>query len=301
MIMISYTNARGEEIILDDTETPYKGWMFSSEGLEAPELEYVEVTYADGSTEIIAVNVKPRDVTLYFYNSTRSQQEDEGLRVLKQKLIQSGIKKGDWGKLMIRRKDGRKLYLDCVYTGGFDDCKRTHPRMVKFALMFHAEDPYFHDDFDTKYTIKQTEGYLYFRPEPLLYMGSDIYMRSAEASTQNELYVSGEKVYPKIIINGPAENISIVNNTTGRQITLSSSVVLEAGEQITIITENRKRKITKKNKYNVTTNIMRYLTASSSLNFWLVRGSNDITFTNSATTKQSYLQFIYKEGYLSAL
>ena len=301
MILVSYTNARGETVVLDDTERTFLGELYGREGVEAPALEYVEITYADGSTEILAVNIKPRDVTLYFWVPTRQPHHRVMLEAIKQKLIQSGIKSGDWGKLMIRRPDGHALYLDCVYTGGFDEFVREWPNLGKFSLTFHAEDPLFHDDFETVYVFEDLGDMLYFEPEPKLYFREgDLFMRSGSATTENVIQIDGEKVYPKITITGPAANIGIINVTTGKQIVLSIDVVLGSGDTITIVTEKLKSRSITMKQNGVTTNLLNKLTAASSLNFWLARGQNRIQFTNASVGAQSSLQFVYKEGYLSA-
>lgn len=337
-VLLSYTNARGEEIVLDDTERSFLGELYGREGTEAPELDYSEVTYADGSTEILAINPKPREVTFYFWAPTGKPHLREAFEELKQKLIQTGNKSGGWGKLMVRRPDGRQLYLDCAYTGGLDEFVREYPRVAQFALTFRARDPYFYDGFEQTYTIRQNDkdGYLFM--DPGLYMAdaaivssqaeaiaitgestagnlwwsigggkyyaikpaSSLYMMSAQGKTGSDLFINGEKVYPTIIINGPAENIWIRNNSTRRIIRLAASVVLDVNEKITINTQPMKRSITMKDKTGTTTNLLPKLTTASTLNWWLVRGSNDIEFNNSATTPETYLQFKYKEGYLSA-
>lgn len=337
-VLLSYTNAKGEEVILDDTERTFLGELYGREGTEAPELDYTEVTYADGSTEIIAINLKPRECTFYFWAPAGKPHLREYFEDLKQKLIQTGTKSGSWGSLMVRRPDGRPLYLDCAYTGGLDEFVREYPRVTKFALTFRGRDPYFYDDFEQTYTIRQNdrEGYLFMDPE--LFMAdaavvdtaeeaiavtgestegnlwwslgsgkyyaikpaSSLYMMSAQGNTGSDLYINGEKVYPTIIINGPAENIWIRSKTTGRLIRLTADIVLDVNEKITISTHPMKRSITRRDKYGVTTNLLNKLTGTSSLNWWLVHGSNNIEFNNTATTPETYLQFRYKEGYLSA-
>lgn len=379
MILISYTNARGEEVILDDTEKSFLGELYGREGCEAPELEYEEVTYADGSTQLVAINMKPRDVTLYFWAPTdrRKTHLREKMEDLKQTLIQTGVRDDEWGKLMIRRPDGRKLYLTCAYVGGLDEFIRVYPRLNKFSLTFHAESPYFYDGFELSVTSKQDDraGYLmfataticdtlaeaqeiagndpnnYFRisgttkyyaisKDDSLYMNDAViydtqneamaetgettagtnwwtvnmgggvtkyytliksnvlYMQSAEASTLDSLYIQAEKVYPDIIINGPAANIVLTNHTTGRKIELDPAVKLDNNQKIYICTSPRKRSITRGSKTG--TSLIPYLSIDSTLDWWLEHGNNDIELSNSTTTPVTYMQFSYTERYLSA-
>ena len=225
------------------------------------------------------------------------------LEDIKQKLIQTGLKPepGEWGRLMIRKPDGHPVYLTCVYTGGFDEVIRSYPNAVKFALTFHAEDPLFHDDSEAHSFMQDLGDMLYFKPEPLLYMHPDLYMRGPTSPTIGTVTIDGQDVYPEIIITGPAENIGIVNRTTGKQIVLSADVTLTAGEDITIITEKLKgRSITKTAIDGTKTSLLNKLTSSSSLNFTLRRGQNRIEFSNTAIDVRSSLRFLYHEGYLSA-
>lgn len=299
-INLSYINARGEEIILDNTERTFLGELYGREGVEAPKLSYSEVRYADGSTEILAVNLEPREVTFYFSAPIENRHLEEKLEEVKQRLIQTGSRPDNWGKLKIRRRDGLLLYLNCVYTGGIDELVRKNNVSVNFSVSFRGEDPLFYTDFEQTYTIRQDDrsGYLFMGAD--LFMSSSLYMMSAQGNTGSDLFINGDLIYPKIIINGPAENISLVNGTTGRKIALASTVTLDMNEKITITTAKRQRTITKTDKYGVTTNLVPKLTADSSLNWWLTRGTNDIQFNNSATTPESYLRFVYREGYLSA-
>ena len=300
MINVSYTNARGETVILDDTERTFLGELYGREGCEAPSLDYVEVTYADGSTEILAVNIKPRDVTLYFWIPTRKPHHRALLDEIKQKLIQTGPKGTSWGELMIRRPDGRPVYLSSVYTGGLDEVIREYPNITKAALTFHAEDALFHDNFETVWYMRQGMDYLYFQPADDLLMTDDLYMRTAAGTIEDTLTIDGERVYPTITITGPAANMVLTNETTGRMIALDASVSLEPGEYITIITDRMKKRSITKVSGTTKTNLLNKLTAGSSLNFWLSRGLNTLAFTNTATTPQSSVELRYKERYLSA-
>ncbi|MBQ3579160.1 MAG: hypothetical protein II974_10920, partial [Firmicutes bacterium] len=222
MILISYTNARGETVVLDDTERTFLGELYGREGCEAPKLEYVEVTYGDGSTEIIAIKMLPRDVTLWFYAPTGKPHLTEALEDLKSKLIQTGTREGDWGQLMIRRKDGRPLYLNCAYTGGLDEFIRDCPNVGKFSISFHAQDALFYDGFEQSWKFQQNdrEGYLFFEDDEALTFedGETIFFKSAAGTAGDDLYINGDLIYPKIVIAGPAENIKLKNKATGRII-----------------------------------------------------------------------------------
>ena len=117
-----------------------------------------------------------------------------------------------------------------------------------------------------------------------------LFMRTADTNMGRELYIQCEKVYPEIVINGPAENISILNETTGRKIQLSSDVKLDINQQIVVCTTPRKRSIKRSGA-----NLIPKLTNDSTLDWWLEHGNNKITFSNSAMTPETYLRFAYTE------
>ena len=117
-----------------------------------------------------------------------------------------------------------------------------------------------------------------------------LFMRTAAANTQDELYIQCEKVYPDIVINGPAENIILANGTTGKKIQLSPTIKLALNQQIHICTTPRKRSIKRGS-----TNLIPYLTEDSTLDFWLAHGTNALSFNNTAMTPETYLRFTYTE------
>ena len=334
MINLSYINARGEEIILDDTERTFMGEIYGREGTEAPGLKYSEILYGDGSTDIVVMNAKPRDVKFYFWAPVETPRLREKLEELKRQLIQTGTRAGNWGKLKIRRRDGSLRYLNCVYTGGLEDLVRTNSTSVTFCLMFRANDPLFYEGFETRYVIQADaeDGYLMMEPlvfengydfskdnyednpdglfmEPLTdaehddadHNAASIYMKSAANESSDEIELESQKLYPTITIAGSAKNIRIVNALTGKKIEFSADVVADGSNSIMIVTQPLHRKVV---SVNVTTgaetSIIGKLTADSSLDFCLERGTNLIHYRNSESTPESTCTFTYTEGYLSA-
>lgn len=335
MILLSYINARNEEIILDDTEKTFLGELYGREGTEAPALKYSEILYGDGSTEIVTMSSEPRDVTFYFWAPAGTLAFREKLEELKQKLLQTGVRSGGWGKLKIRRPDGTLLYLNSVYTGGLDDFVRESPKVIKFSLTFRASDPLFYNIFQTRYIIQAdaAEGYLMMHALPAktsvddfehdnstdnpsgLYMKpltdpdndtsaanpNSIYMRSAANESSDDIDLDGQKVYPTITITGSAKNIRIYNALTGKKIEFSADVIVDGDTSILIETKPLHRKVVAVNAVTgKETSIIGKLTADSSLDFYLERGVNTVYFRNSEATPESKCIFTYTEGYLSA-
>lgn len=377
-IRLSYINARGEEAVLDDDEGSFAHELIGREGFEFPSLDLKEHDYGNGSTDIVAVTLKNREVTCYFWADVMDIPHwEEKFDEVKHILLQTGQKENEWGKLKIRLNTGRDtqdgnrshyVYLNCVYAGGLDTLVRDNMSRVKFSLTFKATEPYFYDGYQYSVTTKNDDtGLLYFQtaqicnsldeakeytgnnsslyfqitgsnpvkyyavsPDALMMQSasifntaaqarnatgeqdagnhwwsvnmdgvtryyaiqeeSSLFMQAAQTESISEVFISAEKVYPEIIIHGPAENISLVNNTTGRKIELEGSITLSHSQYIRIITTPFKRSIKRGS-----TNLIPYLSIDSTLDWYLAHGNNEVQFNNSATTPESYIQFKYTE------
>ena len=335
MILISYTNARGEEIILDDTERSFMGELYGREGTEAPTLKYTEILYGDGSSDIVVVNPMPRTVTLYFYAVTKDWLSRHELEEIKQKLIQTGSRSGSWGQLKIWQPDQNAYkYLNCVYTGGFDSFVRDYPYVTKFALTFRANDPYFYNGYQTVYVVEPdaSKGYLmmkdlsfagaydfsddnstdnpnglYMLPltdtahDDLEHNETSVYMVSAASESTDDIILTSQKIYPKITIAGSATNIRLINTLTGRKIEFTADVIVDGMHSIVIETKPLHRKVVQVNLVTgEEVSLISKMTADSNLDFYLDRGTNVIKFRNSEATPESSCTFEYTEGFLSA-
>ena len=334
MILVSYINARGEEIILDDTERSFLGELYGREGTEAPSLKYTEILYGDGSTDLVLLNTEPRDVVLYFWAPTGTPDLRRKLEDLKRQLIQTGTRSGGWGKLKIHRPDGSLVYLNCVYTGGLNDIVREYPNAVKFSLTFRANDPLFYEGFETRYVIEADAADGYLMMKPLTFSGGydfaednitanpdgvfltsltdtshddsshntgSVFFKSAASESEDEIELESQRVWPTITIAGSAKNIRIRNSLTGKKLEFAASVTVDGSHVIKIVTQPLHRKVVMVDvSTGAETSIIGKLTASSSLDFYLERGVNVIYYRNSESTPESSCTFAYTEGYLSA-
>ena len=347
-IKLSYINARGDEAILDDDEGSFAHELIGREGFEFPTLDLIEHDYGNGSTDIVAINIKNREVTCYFWADVMDIPHwEDKFDDVKHVLLQTGQKENEWGKLKIRVDQGRDeqdgershyVYLNCVYSKGLDTLVRDNYNRVKFSLTFKATEPYFYDGFSYTVSTKAVEdNYLYmnkakicdsleeareysgwtsgsttayywqipgtnpakyyaYHPTETLYFSDDLYLRSTESQSINDVYIMAERVYPTIVIHGPAENISLVNNTTGRKIEIDSSITLSNSGKITIVTTPFKRSI-----YRGSTNLIPYLSENSTLDWYLEHGNNEVIFNNTASTPDSYVTYEYTERRASVL
>ena len=142
----------------------------------------------------------------------------------------------------------------------------------------------------TKYQARKTIQKYY-----VILKRVSLYMSSAQSNNAQGLYIQCDKVYPDITINGPAKNIALINDSTGRKIELDVSIVLDVNEKIYITTTPLKRKITKIDRDGTTINLIPWLSPDSTLDWWLAHGTNKVTFNNSEVTPETYLKFVYTE------
>ena len=299
-VLTSYINAQGEEIVLDDLPRTFIGQLYGSTGLEAPSLLTTETRYGSGSTEIISIELEPREVTLFFWAPVGTPQLEAKLEQIKSRLIQIGRRNGTWGKLRITKHDGSFADLSCVYIGGLDEAKRESWNWVKFQMTFRAEDPLFYDLSTTELTLQSySEGdRLVFRSTT--HFGADTHFRSSDADHSETVELDCYRVYPDITITGPATNIRLINVTTGKTIRFDSAFSLLAGETLEIHTKPDDRSCwwIQQNRQRV--RAMRYLTADTSLDWYMIAGENVLRYRNSTIDEASSCKLSYRKGRLSA-
>ena len=112
---------------------------------------------------------------------------------------------------------------------------------------------------------------------------------------------TGELLYPVIEVTGPANNISIVNNTTGKTIAMASDYSLTAGHMLTLDCRENKRGISLTTiSSGYTIDISNKLALGSSLIWPIVKGTNRLSlyYTGSANTSGYMIRF--QKRYLSA-
>ena len=298
--LVSYINAQGEEIVLDDMPRTFMGELYKRAGFEAPSLKFAETRYGSGVSEILSVELEPREVTLFFWAPAGTQDFDEKLDAVKSRLIQIGRRTGGWGRLRIARRDGTYADLNCVYIGGFDEAVRESWNWIKFQLTFRADDPLFYGLSATTVNIQAYEegDRLVFRDTT--FFGPDTHFRSSDATHEETIELDCFRVYPDITITGPATNIMLQNVTTGKTIAFDSSFSLLAGESVEIHTSPSDRSCWWIRQNHTRVRALRYLTADTSLDWSMVNGENAIRFRNSTLSALSICTLKYRSGYLSA-
>lgn len=268
-------------------------------GFEAPPVNYVNESYADGYVETIAVRLRPRDVTLHMIVRGRSLLErDNILRPITNLLVEHGAHTG-WGKLYIDKSDGTIVYLNCFYSGGLESQSEDDPLMHKFSLSFHAADPHFYEQDWTRFIFADTEqDGLYL--SDTTFLSDETFLSGGVQSSETIVKNLGQLAYPVITVKGPAKNIKFENQLNGVKIELEEGFELKKDETMTIDCRDRKRSILLKNAAGVESDITNKLRRGSSLVFPILHGNNYIKITYTDTNAETYVNFAFQQRYLSA-
>lgn len=292
---LSYITSSGDEVVLS-CEGYRKWWeCYGRSGFFAPKLDYETRQYADGATDVLAISLKPRDLTVEMFVLGKSTKErDEILRDMASRLIQVGSRK-NWGRLRVRRSDGKDLYIDCVYTGGLDEAVEKYPNIMQFQLSFHAGNGYFYDNNETLLTTQNFADLVYLSDE--LYLSDDLYLTDGISGLQIEN--SGEAFYPIVDVFGPASVIRIVNNTTGAVLAIDPEFELLANERLTFDCREHERQITFTDADGVITDVTEKLSLGASLVWSIEKGSNNVTFYYTNSSSSTLARIRYRQRYYS--
>lgn len=298
---LSYINAQGTEIILDDEEHSFLGELQGREGFDAPEIELTKIQYGNGTEEVANAKLKPRDVTCYFWAETLEwQQFEKKFERLKSQVIQIGNRQKSWGRLLVQLRSGSYVYLDCIYSEGLDAIVRDSAVRVGFSMTFHAEDPLFYDLSTTTKTLEAYDEGSRFIFSPRTHFGSHLHFQSSAATNEETVTLDCFRVYPDIVITGPAANIRIRNKTTDKTIQMESSFSLLADERLEIHTRPSNRGIIWHKQDGTEVKAMRYLTAGTILDWYMINGDNVIQYRNSVVSPLSTCTLNWQAGRLSA-
>ena len=298
---LTYTNARGREIILDDDERSFIAEIEGREGFEAPSLDLMTVEYANGAEDVVAASMKTREVTCYFWAETPDVPAfDKEFNNLKSELVQFGKQKaGQWGTLKVRKTDGSYAVLHCLYSEGLDAMTRDAASRVQFHLTFTASDPWFYDLNKTIKTFGISEKGLGLHFSKTTFFGQSTHFGSTSADHTETIACSGSRIYPEILITGPARNIRILNSTTGGKLELESTFELLNGETLRIVTKPLERSAVWTDTSGKETNAFKYLTADSTLDWYIAHGDNVLMFRNSVVDPNAKCTLTYQQGWLS--
>ena len=297
---LSYITNTGDEIVLS-CEGFYKWWeCYGRKGFVAPSLKTEEAKFADGSSKIMAIRIKPRTLVVEMVTLGRTSSErDLILRNIASGLTQIGSNL-EIGKLKITRLDGKTVYIDCAYIGGMDDIQAKYPRFQRYSLRFYSTNGYFYDQESTKYNINifQSEGLLNFGNDFIF--SDSTFFRSNGLFHDRTVYLDGYRAYPVITIKGPANNIALINQSIDRMIAFDPKFYLLSGESLTIQTASAERGSTVKRIDGTEEDGFRYLLPETNLDWYLTAGKNEISYRNSNNNRTTNCELAYQQMWLSA-
>lgn len=297
---LSYITDSGEEIVLS-CEGFYKWWeCYGRKGFTAPQLKTEEAKYADGSSEIMAIRMKPRTLVVEMVTLGKTNNErDEILRNIASSLIRIGSNL-KIGKLKITRLDGKTVYIDCAYTGGMDEITQKYPRFQRYNLRFYSVNGYFYDPETTNYDIDifQTQGLLNFGNN--FHFKDTTFFRSNGLSHERTVHLDGYRAYPLITITGPANNLMIANKTTNRTVAFDPTFFLLTGDSLEIETNPSGRGSVVKRADGTEEDGFRYLLPESNLDWYLNNGENEISYRNSNNNSTTICRLSYQQLWLGA-
>ena len=293
---MSYITADGDEIVLS-SDGIRKYWeTYGRMGFDAPPLRTETRQYADGSTEILAIIMEQRPLTVEMVAvGNTSIERDNIMRSIASRLIQIGSKH-QWGKLKVRRNDGKYLYIDCAYVGGLEEVTRELPRAQQLTLNFWSGNGYFYDMMETVLTTATLSTLFYLSDD--LFLSNDLYL--SDGITDISIDNDGEMFYPCIDIFGPASVIRMTNSATGKTLALDSDFTLLTDEKITIDCREHHRKITLQDANGDVSDITEMLALGSSLIWEIMKGPNVISVYYTDSSENSFARVRYQRRYFSA-
>ena len=294
---LSYVTADGDEIVLSCEG--YKNWWecYGRKGFGAPKLNNVTRQYADGSTDTLAMIIKPRTMVVQMFLLGKSSYErDNMLRDIIVRLVQVGEKKS-WGKLKLMRSDGKMLAIDCVYTGGLDDIVDEYPNIQQFDLEFYSGNGYFYDEEEKTATYVKIDNSIYLEEDR--YLSDSLYLvgNIMRLSIDNE----GELFYPIVEIDGPASAIGVTNHTTGLLLAIDANIQLLAGQKLIFDCQEHSRGITLRYAGGSTADYSEKLRLGATLVWPIVKGTNDIEFYFVDDDYRTDSRIRYYQRYYTAL
>lgn len=293
---MSFINANGDEIVLSSPEVGDCWETYGRSGFDAPPLRVESRQLADGSTEILAIIMEPRQLTVEMVAVGEDSVEREAImRRIASGLVQTGSRQ-NWGKLKIRRNDGSSVFIDCAYVSGLENVVRDLPRVQRFQIIFQSGNGYFYDTTETAVTTSSLAQPIYLSDD--LYLDEDLYLN--DGITDIEIDNDGELFFPQIDIFGPASVIRMTNSATGKTLAVASDFILLSGQKLTFDCREHSRKITLQSTDGTVTDITEKLALGSSLIWEVEKGTNVISVYYTDSSDESFARIRYYRRYFSA-
>lgn len=227
---IQWVAADGTTLTLTDRVAGYRVLAEATSGLTAPPYRLTTQRYAgvDG-VAVQALSADAREVVL----GVQIEAPDEAtLEQRRADLVRAMRPKAGPGTLVVAREDGTRRTLGCYYTSGLegsDDRRSGLPgRWWRAAVHLLAADPWFYGD-PQSVDVGLAAGGNFFPIFPLVLAPSTV-----AGQFTIDLSGSDSPAYPLWTITGPGSSLTLTNTTTGRVITVNTS--LSAGQSMIIDT-----------------------------------------------------------------
>ena len=281
-----WTSADGASVIdLTDQSAGFSVLANGTRGLRSPGYSFATEDYAgmDGSV-VQSVRATANTPTIGLLLEAASADEFAGRA---QGLIRAMRPKAGPGTLTVARSDGTSRSLACFVTEGLEGDEAVDVTLPgawwKLLLKFYAPDPWWYGDaVDFPFLLGPPPAF--FPIFPLRFAPSEI---AGSIPVEN---VGDEDAYPVWSVTGPGSGLTLTNNTTGKSISLSTTLV--AGETLTIDTRPFFQSVVKGDG----TNLFGDLETDPAM--WVLQpGTNDISVLLTGATTDSRVTGSYRPRY----
>lgn len=279
-------NSAGTVYLLNDGRTRT---VLQSAGEGTPPTEYLTTAgpLQDGST-LRGFRLRPRTLIylIRWQGCSRDQYHEMRSALLDVVRPNQASPYGTLAQLTLRKRlnSGAQRAIDVMIASGpeFQPVSGWDGFGFTETLRFTALDPTWYDPVESEVSVIPTaaDNLVFPITFPIVF-GTGVVSESTTIT-----YAGNWPAYPVITIDGPLAGASIVNVTTGEELTLSSYTIA-AGERVTFDLSYGVKSVTN----NVGTNLQGYLSTSSDLATWHLEpapgapdGQNQIAFAGNGAT-----------------
>ena len=233
----------------------------------------------------------PRIITLIWYVSGSTLSE---LISILDKYHQIFTPSMSLGTLIITRDDGTQRAIDCYYIGGLDNDIDPKIYALRLPVQLRCPDPTWYDP--SQQVINMVSG-VDGTPTPYPYVLPVTY-GSALNLTKSVSYTGTWRSFPIIEATGPITGFSIINDSTGDTISLSSAIPAGSTYRFNLLYGN-------KTVFDQTgTNKIATVTSGSDLATFSIEaapavpgGTNSLTISGTGGTSASAVSLYYYTRY----
>jgi hypothetical protein len=287
MPAVSFTDPRGVTTHLSDWEN---GWLLQpgAKGLDMPGFTFNtdESPGIDGY-ELRDVRAQGKDIILplaFWAHDSR-----DAYKARRRAFIKSLNPKRGVGTLTLTEPNGATRQIGAYYTGGLEgdeSLDAAGERWCINVITFATPSPYWVGDVVSR-DFKNATGGTFFPILPLRVGDSQVL---GEVTIDND---GDAAAFPLWTIQGPATSITLVNETTGKELVLTRSIT---GTD-TVVIDTRERQQTA--LLNDVTNLWPDLSDSSEL--WpLEEGVNALNLVIDGSTSATSVNLTYQPRYLAS-